>query len=299
MLRSATTVAEARFLANCGAVIAQGGFASELPVFRRAAQSSGGLGMDRLRMIQYFVTSARLGSFSRASRDLGVTPASVSRQVSLLEGRLGVCLFNRTTRHLSLTEGGALIFERVGGVMDQLSDAENVIRDLTAVPSGMLRVTAPASFGRLHVAPWLTGFLALYPEVKLDLLFTDRVVDLLEEKIDVAIRITAAQDSSTIGRKLAPQHSVVCASPDYVKRFGRPADFSALAGRNCLTYGTHPIGVWRLYRQGQEDEIACVKVRETCMRATATASMSRPQWGLASPCSRSGGRRRTCEAEPS
>jgi DNA-binding transcriptional LysR family regulator len=214
--------------------------------------------MDRLRMINCFVASAQLGSFSRASRDLGVTPASVSRQVSLLEGHLGLSLFNRTTRHLSLTEAGALFLERVSGALQQLSTAEDLVRELKGEPRGVLRVTAPASFGRLHIAPWLAGFLERYPGITLDLFFTDRVLDFLEERIDVAIRITAIQDSSTIGRKLARQHSVVCATPDYLARSGRPTAFADLCRHNCLIYGKHPHTVWRLYRN--EDEIGRVEV---------------------------------------
>lgn len=208
--------------------------------------------MDRLRTIECFLASAELGSFSRAARSLGITPASVSRQIGLLEDRLGTRLFNRTTRHLSLTEGGALFRERVCGLVEGLSEAEDIVRDLSGAPAGLLRITAPASFGRLHIAPWLPSFLDRYPQIKLDLFFTDRLVDVLEERIDVAIRITDAQDSSTICRKLARQNSVVCASPAYLDRHGAPKRFGDLQAHNCLTYSAQITSRWRLYRRGEE-----------------------------------------------
>ncbi len=203
-------------------------------------------------MIECFLASAELGSFSRAARSLGITPPSVSRQIGMLEDRLGIRLFNRTTRHLSLTEGGALFDERVRGLVAGLSEAEDIVRELSGAPVGVLRITAPASFGRLHIAPWLPSFLDRYPQIKLDLFFTDRLVNILEEKIDVAIRITDAQDSSTISRKLARQNSVVCASPGYLDRHGAPEQFGDLQAHNCLTYGAQPASRWRLYCRGEE-----------------------------------------------
>ncbi len=203
--------------------------------------------MDRLRMIHYFVETVRHGGFSRAGRELGLTPASISRQVSQLEDSLGLRLLNRTTRQLSLTEAGELFYERVSHVVADLAEADEIVRGLRGGPSGVLRVTAPASFGRLHIAPLLAGFLESYPQVKLDLVFTDRLVHLLDEKIDVAIRITAAPDSSMISRVLARQYSVVCLAPAYAQRRGTPPRFEALADHNCLTWGAAGASTWRFY----------------------------------------------------
>ncbi len=209
--------------------------------------------MDRLRMIEYFLASARHGSFSQAARSLGITPASISRQIHLLELRLGTKLFNRTTRRLSLTEGGTLFFETVSKHMDGLTDAEDQVSQLNKTPGGLLRVTAPASFGRLHIAPWLPRFIELYPDISLDLVFTDRLIDIMEEEIHIAIRITDAQDSNIISRKLARQYSIVCASPEYIRRHGPAKTFDELAGHNCLIFGkTRSALRWRLYKGGKE-----------------------------------------------
>jgi DNA-binding transcriptional LysR family regulator len=214
--------------------------------------------MDRLRMIHYFVETVRRGGFSRAGRELGLTPASISRQVSQLEDSLGLRLLNRTTRQLSLTEAGELFYERVSHVVADLAEADEIVRSLRGGPSGLLRVTAPASFGRLHIAPCLAGFLDTYPQIKLDLVFTDRLVHMLDEKIDVAVRITAAADSSLISRMLARQYSVVCLAPSYADRRGAPKRFEDLATHNCLTYGSAGASTWRFY--DGEDEVAQVEV---------------------------------------
>ncbi|MBL8687955.1 MAG: LysR family transcriptional regulator [Rhodospirillaceae bacterium] len=214
--------------------------------------------MDRLRMIHYFVETVRRGGFSRAGRELGLTPASISRQVSQLEDHLGLRLLNRTTRQLSLTEAGELFFERVSRVVEDIAEADEIVRGLRDGPSGVLRVTAPASFGRLHIAPCLAGFLETYPQIKLDLVFTDRLVHLLDEKIDVAIRITAAPDSSMISRVLARQHSVVCLAPAYAAKHGAPKKFDALVDHNCLTYGPSGASTWRFY--DDKREVAQVEV---------------------------------------
>lgn len=209
-------------------------------------------------MIHYFVETVRHGGFSRAGRELGLTPASISRQVSRLEDSLGLRLLNRTTRQVSLTEAGELFYDRVSHVVADLAEADEIVRSLRGGPSGLLRVTAPASFGRLHIAPSLGGFLAAYPQIKLDLVFTDRLVHLLDEKIDVAIRITAAPDSSLIGRMLARQHSIVCLAPAYAAKHGSPRSFADLARHNCLTYGAAGASTWRFYEGG--DEVARVEV---------------------------------------
>jgi len=203
-------------------------------------------------MIQYFVETVRRGGFSRAGRELGLTPASISRQVSQLEDSLGLRLLNRTTRQLSLTEAGELFYERVSHVVADLAEADEIVRSLRGGPSGLLRVTAPASFGRLHIAPALGGFLDTYPQIRLDLVFTDRLVHMLDEKIDVAIRITAAPDASLISRMLARQHSIVCLAPSYAERRGTPKRFEDLARHNCLTYGAAGASTWRFYDSNSE-----------------------------------------------
>jgi DNA-binding transcriptional LysR family regulator len=209
-------------------------------------------------MIRYFVEAVRLGGFSRAGRHLGVTPASVSRQVAQLEDDLGVRLVNRTTRQMSLTEAGEMFYARMAKVIEEIADVDEEIRSLRSGPSGLLRITAPASFGRLHVAPWLGGFLEAFPNVRLDLLFTDQLVQMLDEKMDVAIRITAASDTNIIGRRLARQNSIACVAPAYTSRRGVPQSIEELRSHNCLTYGRTAASVWRFYRG--EAEVGRIEV---------------------------------------
>lgn len=216
--------------------------------------------MDRLRMIHYFVETVRRGGFSRAGRELGLTPASISRQVSQLEDSLGLRLLNRTTRQLSLTEAGELFYERVSHVVEDLAEADEIVQSLHGGPSGLLRVTAPASFGRLHIVPALAGFLETYPQIRLDLVFTDRLVHMLDEKIDVAIRITAAPDASLIGRRLARQHSIVCLATSYAEKRGAPRRIEDLAKHNCLTYGASGGSTWRFYDGESDREVAQIEV---------------------------------------
>lgn len=160
--------------------------------------------------------------------------SAVSRTVSALETELGVRLFHRTTRSLTLTEAGRGYFERAIRVLTDLEEANLAVSQLQSAPRGRLRVSAPMSFGFLHLAPALPDFLARYPEVTVDLSMNDRFVDLIDEGFDVAVRIGAMEDSSLIAHKLAPIRRVVCASPAYLKARGLPLSPDDLKGHQCL-----------------------------------------------------------------
>lgn len=220
--------------------------------------------MESLAPMRHFVATVRGGSFSEAARQLGCTPSAVSRQVGALEADLGVRLFTRTTRRLSLTEAGATLFEQAERILGEIDDMQESVRAVDARPRGLLSVTAPIVYGRLHLAPLLPDFLARYPEVHLNLVLSDSVVDLLENDMDVAVRIAALPDSSLIARRLAPVERVICGSPAYLQRRGMPATPAALTDHDCLPFRFHTAAnvwragsnVWRLQGEAGVEEIA-------------------------------------------
>jgi DNA-binding transcriptional LysR family regulator len=178
--------------------------------------------MDRLAALEAFAKVAETQSFSEAARRLRSSKSAVSRHVAALEADLGARLFHRTTRSLTLTEAGRDYFARTSRVLADLAEADASVSQLQAAPRGRLRVNAPMSFGFLHLAPALGDFLALYPEVELDVTLTDRFVDLIDEGVDVAVRIGTLTDSSLVARRLAAVRLAMCASPDYLKARGTP-----------------------------------------------------------------------------
>ena len=190
--------------------------------------------MDRLAAIEAFVRVAEAQSFSQAARRLRSSKSAVSRNVGALEFELGVRLFHRTTRSLTLTEAGRGYFERATRILADLEEANLAVSQLQSAPRGRLRVSAPMSFGFLHLAPALPDFLARYPEVAVDLAMNDRFVDLIDEGFDVAVRIGAMEDSSLIARKVAPIRRVVCASAAYFNSRGLPLSPDDLKGHECL-----------------------------------------------------------------
>lgn len=189
---------------------------------------------DRFAAIEAFVRVAESQSFSAAARRLRASKSAVSRNVSRLETELGVRLFHRTTRSLTLTEAGRGYFERAIRILTDLEEANLAVSQLQSAPRGRLRVSAPMSFGFLHLALALPDFLARYPEVTVDLSMNDRFVDLIDEGFDVAVRIGAMDDSSLIARKLAPIRRVVCAGPAYLQARGVPLSPDDLKGHECL-----------------------------------------------------------------
>jgi DNA-binding transcriptional LysR family regulator len=183
--------------------------------------------MDKFKAMSTFVHIVEAGSLTGAAERLGVSLTAVVRTLAALEQGLGVRLLNRTTRRIALTDEGREYFERCRHLLADLEDAENALSDRQLTPSGRLAITAPVMFGRLHVAPVVTDFLVAYPEMRARLLLLDRVIDLLEEGIDLAIRIGPLPDSSLVAIPLGTTGRVVCASPDYLARHGvpqRPAD---------------------------------------------------------------------------
>lgn len=219
--------------------------------------------MDDLTATRLFQSVVRSGSFSKAGRQLGMAPSSVSRQMSQLEDSLGVRLFTRTTRKLTLTGAGELWSERSGRILAELDEARDAVRDFDAQPRGTLRVTAPIAFGRLHLAPAVIEFLARYPEVNLEYGLTDRVVDLVEEGVDIAIRIGRLPDSSLVARRIAPMSRRIYGAPSYIERRGQPLHPEDLVHHDCLTFRLNEAGslwrpganLWRLEGPGGQFEV--------------------------------------------
>lgn len=190
--------------------------------------------MDQFKQISTFVEVAARGSLSAAARAEGIAPAMIGRRLDALEERLGVKLLQRTTRKIALTNEGLAFLEDCQRILAELEDAEAAVSERSARASGHLVISAPAGFGRQHVAPLLPSFLAEHRDVTATLNLNDRVVDLIGEGVDVAIRIADLSDSSLIGVKLADNKRVVVASPAYIKRYGKPASLDDLAKHNCL-----------------------------------------------------------------
>lgn len=202
--------------------------------------------MDRLALMEAFARVAEARSFSAAAQRLGASKSQISRQVAALEAELGVRLLQRTTRALTLTQAGEDYYQRVQRILSDIDQANAEISQSQASPRGRLRLSAPMSFGLLHLAPAIADFLAQYPEVEIDLSLNDRFVDLIDEGFDMAIRIARLDDSNLIARKLAPMRRVVCGSPDYFERHGRPKDPGDLKHHQCLCYSNLPVGEdWR------------------------------------------------------
>jgi DNA-binding transcriptional LysR family regulator len=192
--------------------------------------------MRNLTDIAVFVQVVDSGSFTAAAERLELTRSVVSKYISRLEDRLKVRLLNRTTRRLSLTEAGQIFYERSQFGLGEIEAAEAEVAKLQATPRGRLKINAPMSFGILHIAPAMAEFQRQNPEVQLDMNLDDCQIDLVEQGYDVAVRIAELPDSSMVATRLAPCHHVVCASSDYVKRYGTPRTPDDLRKHNILSY---------------------------------------------------------------
>ncbi len=217
--------------------------------------------MSRLKQIETFVSVANRGSLSAAAAAEGVAAGVVSRRLDALEARLGVKLLLRTTRRLSLTFEGSAYLEDCQRILRELGDAEAAVSLGGARARGHLRLSAPAGFGRRHVAPLLMPFLDANPEVSVDLDLSDRIVDLVNEGVDCAIRIGELSDSSLVSVRLADNPRLVVASPAYLERCGVPRALADLARHDCLSLGQQR--GW-LFRQGEETVSIKVSGRLEC-----------------------------------
>ncbi|GJD45654.1 HTH-type transcriptional regulator DmlR [Methylobacterium cerastii] len=191
---------------------------------------------DRLTGMEVFVRVVRLGGISAAARALRMSAAMATKHIDALEARLGTALVHRTTRRVSPTEAGAAYLERTERILAEIGEAEGEAASRALEVEGLLRVSAPATFGVLHLAPLLPAFHARHPRVTVEFGFTDRYVDLLEEKWDVAVRIGRLVDSSLVARKLAPMRIALCGAPGYLRERGTPRILADLTAHDCLGY---------------------------------------------------------------
>ena len=192
--------------------------------------------MDRLRAFEVFAAVVGRGSFTRAADALDTSPANVTRYINELEAHLGTRLLNRSSRKLSLTESGEALYERSKSILEEVADAEALASSAALQPRGRLRINAPVSFGIRQLAPLWPRFMQSYPDVELDIALSDRVVDIVEEGYDLAIRISRTGPASHAARKLATSCNIVCAAPAYLKQHGTPRVPADLAAHRCLGY---------------------------------------------------------------
>jgi DNA-binding transcriptional LysR family regulator len=198
--------------------------------------------MNRFEELEAYVAVVDSQGFGNAADRLGIAKSMVSRRVSDLERRLGVQLLQRTTRRQSMTDAGREFYERAARLLDDLNEAEQTVADSQCSLSGKIRLALPLGFGVRQLAQPVSEFLAGHPDISIDIDLNDRQVDLIEENIDLAIRIADLEDSSLVARRLASVHVVTCASPDYLQRHGEPHHPEELADHELLVYSNVAVG---------------------------------------------------------
>jgi DNA-binding transcriptional LysR family regulator len=209
--------------------------------------------MDRIEAMQTFVTVADLQGFAPAARKLGLSPPAVTRLIAALEERLGTRLLQRTTRKVALTDAGARYLERARRILADIEEAELAAASERTRPTGRLVISAPVGFGRLHVSPVMSAYLKRYPEVSGELRLEDRMVNLVEDGIDLAVRIGHLPDSSLVARQVGEMRRVVVASPAYLKARGEPKVPEALTSHQIIQFGGSALTAdWRFAKDGKE-----------------------------------------------
>lgn len=236
--------------------------------------------MDRLQGMRVFVRVAESGGFAGAARALGMSPAAVTRAVAALEAAIGARLFLRTTRSVKLTDAGGRYLEDCRRILSEIVEAEAVAAGSTATPTGVLTLTAPVQFGRLYVLPLVTDYLARHPAVAVRALFLDRIVNMIEEGIDVGVRIGHLADSGLTATRVGSVRRVVCAAPSYLERHGVPKTPRDL--REHAVIGSSSLGILPEWRFGPERRIAVtVHPRLVCNTVDATLAAALDGWGVA------------------
>ncbi len=211
--------------------------------------------MDQLLAMKVFVQVVESGSFARASERLGISTTACSRRVADLEAHLGGRLLNRTTRKLSLTESGRAFHDRSLQLLADLDEAERLVAQSAEAPRGTLRITCSTNFGMRQLAPAIAAFMSRYPEMKFDVSLSDRIVDIVEEGFDLAVRIGTLGLQNLVARKLGESRMIACASPAYLAARGTPQRPEDLVKHNCLTYAYGPpVGQWTFRGAGVATE---------------------------------------------
>lgn len=230
--------------------------------------------IDLLDGVAVFVGVINAGSFTAAARALGHSTSYVSKELSRLEERLGSRLLNRTTRTLSLTDAGRAYYERCSQIVIDAENAERSINQLQDKPRGLLRINAPVSFGSQYLLDVLSQFMHRYPEVKLEVEFNDRLIDVVAEGYDVVIRVGEIKDSNLVARKFTSSRAVVVASPDYIKRKGCPEKAEDLTQHDCIAYSLLPTPAQLdFYKDGVRSSVT-VDPRAMCNSAAIEVAMA-------------------------
>jgi DNA-binding transcriptional LysR family regulator len=214
--------------------------------------------MDRIDAMQAFVAVADLKGFAPAARKLGLSPSGVTRLIAALEDRLGARLLQRTTRSVTLTDVGARYLERARRILGDVEEAEGSAQDERTRPSGRLVASAPIGFGRLHVSPVMSAYLTRYPDVSGELRLSDRMVNLVEDGVDLAVRIGHLADSSLVARHVGEMRRIVVASAGYLRQRGEPDTPAAIASHQTIQFGaTSAAPDWRFVEDGREIRVTC------------------------------------------
>ena len=236
--------------------------------------------MDRIDAMQAFVAVADLKGFAPAARKLGLPPSGVTRLIAALEDRLGARLLQRTTRSVTLTDVGARYLERVRRILSDVEEAESSAEGERTRPSGRLAVSAPVGFGRLHVSPVMSAYLKRYPEVSGELRLSDRMINLVEDGVDLAIRIGHLADSSLVARHVGEMRRIVVASNEYLKQHGEPDTPKAIASHATIQFGAIAASPdWRFVEDGREVSMICTP-RLTTNSADAAIQYAEQDGGL-------------------
>lgn len=214
--------------------------------------------MSRLQELEVFVQVVKSGNFAKAAAELQLNPSAISRRIGNLEDHLGVRLFNRTTRSLSLTEVGERYLNRCLSILTEIEEADREAKQHSSEPQGTLHVSCSTYFAHRYILTHIPQFLEQYPRLAIKLMLTDDVVDIVNEGIDVAIRIGELADSALISRRLLCDRRIICASPSYLERYGIPATPDDLAEHNCLNLNAHKttLNQWRFRDQSGLREIS-------------------------------------------
>jgi DNA-binding transcriptional LysR family regulator len=236
--------------------------------------------MDRIDAMQAFVAVADLHGFAPAARKLGLSASGVTRLIAALEDRLGARLLQRTTRSVTLTDIGIRYLERARRILADVEEAEGSAEGERTRPSGRLVVSAPVGFGRLHVSPVMSAYLKRYPEVFGELRLADRIVNLVEDGVDLAVRIGHLPDSSLVARHVGEMRRIVVASSDYLSRRGEPDTPEAIASHETIQFGAVTASPdWRFVEDGREIRVACTP-RFTTNSADAAIQYAEQGGGL-------------------
>ena len=236
--------------------------------------------MDRIDAMQALVAVADLRGFAPAARKLGLSPSAVTRLIAALEDRVGARLLQRTTRSVTLTDAGARYLERIRRILADVEEAEGAVEGERTRPSGRLAVSAPVGFGRLHVSPVMSAYLKRYPQVSGELRLSDRMINLVEDGVDLAVRIGHLSDSSLVARHVGEMRRIVVASNDYLRQRGEPKTPQAVTSHETIQFGamTAPSD-WRFVEDGHEIRVACTP-RLTTNSADAALDYAEQDGGL-------------------